>query len=142
MTVESQPVVERLRAVPLFAGMTESSIAVIAGIVTERSFEAGEPIVRQGKPGDSFLVLVSGRASIEQDGRPIGQLGAGDFLGEIALLDRRPRTATVVAVEPVRALLIPADAFGEIVDRIPSVRHAVLSALTTRIRAHAPADID
>jgi CRP/FNR family transcriptional regulator, cyclic AMP receptor protein len=127
-------IVDHLRRVPLFQGMTNRAIEHVAGITREAKFDAGEAIMREGEEGTEFLVVVDGALEISRGGSPIGRLGAGDFLGEIALIDGRPRTATATALEPVKALVIERDAFQGLLDDIGAVRHGILMALTERIR--------
>ena len=126
--------VDLLRSVPLFGGMSDNAVEAIRQLVETADFEAGEALTRQGEPGDRFFVLASGQASVEQDGVVIRELKAGDFLGEIALLDERPRTASVIATEPVHALVIRCDAFRALLDDHPAIRYSVISALTERVR--------
>ncbi len=126
--------VNLLRSVPLFSGMTDTAVEAIRELVEPQDYEAGETLTRQGEPGDQFLVLSRGRARVEQDGQFIRDLGPGDFLGEISLLDDRPRTATVVALEPIHALTIHRERFRELLDRHPAIRYSVISALTERVR--------
>jgi CRP/FNR family cyclic AMP-dependent transcriptional regulator len=124
-----------LRLVPLFNGMTDRSFEAIARLASETDFAAGEEIVRQGAPGDRFVIIVTGRARVERDGHQLRELGPGDFLGEISLVDGSPRTATVTATEPIHALIVDRTGFLELIDRIPVFRLEVLNALTERIRA-------
>ena len=124
-----------LRLVPLFNGLTERSFEAIGNLARERDFAAGDPLVRQGSPGESFIIIVTGRATVERDGRTLRELGPGDFLGEIALVDGSPRTATVTAIDPIQALEIDRQGFLDLIDRIPVFRLEVLNALTQRIRA-------
>ncbi len=133
---------ELLRRVPLFAGMTDQSIGRVGDLFEDAEFPVGRTIVRQGDDGEEFLILVEGAARVELDGRPIRQLGQGDFLGEISLIDGRPRTATVVATAPVRALVARRPAFARLIDEHPAVRHSVLMALTERIRNVAASPLD
>lgn len=123
-----------LRAIPLFAGCTDRSIEVISEIVEPAAFAAGDTLVREGDPGDSLIVIVSGTATVEHGDRHIRQLGAGDFLGEIALIDGGPRTATVTAIEPIEALTIGRDGFRRLMDEFPVVRYDLVRALTRRLR--------
>jgi CRP/FNR family cyclic AMP-dependent transcriptional regulator len=123
-----------LRGVPLFTGMTDRALEAIGDLVSERSFDTDEDLVRQGDPGDSFLILRDGSASVLVDDRPVHELGAGDFLGEISLIDGGPRTATVRANAPIHALVIGRDDFATLLERHPSVRLELLMALTARIR--------
>ena len=93
---------EVLRSVPLFQGMTDRSIETIASLAEETRFESGSTLVREGEPGDQFLIIRDGSAVVDQGGHAIRELGSGDFLGEISLIDGRPRSATVTATAPQR----------------------------------------
>ena len=131
-----------LRSVPLFTGMTDSAIESVGGLTHEVRFAESQDLVRQGEEGDSFLVIVEGRARVLQNGDTLRDLGPGDYLGEIALIDGRPRTATVTALEPVRALIVERSDFRRLIDDFSAVRFHVLTALTQRIRRKAPSAID
>jgi CRP-like cAMP-binding protein len=131
-----------IRAIPLFQGCSDRSLEIIAGIVEETSFPAGAVLVREGDAGESLIIIRSGSASVEQGGRTLRQLGAGDFLGEIALIDGRPRTATVTATEPIEALVIDRAGFARIMDEFPVIRYDLVSALTRRLRDRGPAATD
>lgn len=131
-----------LRAVPLFAGMTDGSLTSIADLAQEATYDPASAIVREGDPGESFVVIVKGGATVEQDGRTVNLLGPGDFLGEIALIDGGPRTATVTATEPIAALVIDRSGFRRLMDQHPGVRHDLLIALTQRLRQRAPTPLD
>jgi CRP/FNR family cyclic AMP-dependent transcriptional regulator len=129
---------EVLRSIPLFQGMTDRAIDAIAGLAEDASFPTGAELTREGEPGESFIVIVDGRASVEIGGRRVRELAAGDYLGEISLIDGRPRTATVTALEPITALLVPRAGFERLMDDYPSVRLDVLNALTSRLRERTP----
>jgi len=131
--------VEVLRSVPLFEGMSDDAVATIAGVAEELVYPAGSELTREGYPGESFIVIVTGRASVDVDGQRIRELGAGEYLGEISLIDGGPRTATVTAIESIEALVLPRVAFDRLIDEFPGVRMDVLAALTRRIRERAPA---
>lgn len=124
-----------LRLVPLFNGMTDRSFQAIAALSSESDYAVGDALVRQGDPGGSFIILVSGRARVHRDGRTLRELGPGDFLGEISLIDGSPRTATVTALDPIHALTVQRQGFLDLIDRLPVFRLEVLNALTERIRA-------
>ena len=124
-----------LRLVPLFAGMTDRSFEAIAGVAIEVGFAEGDHLVRQGEPGTAFFIIVGGQARVDRDGLTIRELGPGDFLGEIALIDGSPPTATVTALEPVAAVTINRSDFLDLVERLSVFRLEMLNALTQRIRA-------
>ena len=129
------PVIDDLKRVPLFAGMTDRAIEAISALATEQPVADGEAIVVEGDPGDAFYLLVEGQVDVTRRGESIRRLGTGDFIGEIALVDGRTRTATATAVGPVRTLVVRRDAFLELMDRHPAVRLGILMALTDRIRS-------
>jgi CRP/FNR family cyclic AMP-dependent transcriptional regulator len=131
-----------LRRVPLFTGMTDAAIESVGGLAHEVEFGEGDELVRQGDEGDTFLVIIDGRARVIQDGDTLRDLGPGDYLGEIALIDGGPRTATVTAIEPIRALIVERSDFRRLIDDFSAVRFHVLTALTQRIRREAPSAID
>ena len=129
-------VADALRGVPLFSGMTDRSIQAIRELVRDVAFDAGATLTKEGASGDTFLVLLEGEARVSQRGRHLRDLGPGDFLGEISLIDGGPRTATVVTTSPVRALAIDHDAFATLLERHPSVRLEILMAVTARLRTY------
>ena len=126
-----------LRGVPLFNGMTDRALDAIAGLTSEVHFGDGEALVRQGDPGKTFIVLVDGSAHVERDGRAIAELASGDFVGEISLIDGGPRTATVTATGPVRALAIEHEAFRRLFEEFGAVRYDIVTALARRVRRDA-----
>jgi CRP/FNR family transcriptional regulator, cyclic AMP receptor protein len=130
--------VDLLRLVPLFNGMTDRSFEAMAAVASEIDYVAAADLVRQGEPGDAFIIIVNGRARVVRDGRTLRELGPGDFLGEISLIDGSPRTATVTALDPIHALVIGRPGFLDLVERLPVFRLEILNALTERIRATAP----
>jgi CRP-like cAMP-binding protein len=129
---------DALRAVPLFSGMTETSIEAVSRVVEPTDFADGEAIVRQGEAGDIFVVILEGRARVDQGGTSLRELKDGDFLGEISLIDGRARTATVTSLGHVHALVIRREGFFSLFDALPTFRLEVLLALTERLRRVAP----
>jgi CRP/FNR family transcriptional regulator, cyclic AMP receptor protein len=127
-------VVDHLANVPLFQGMTESARDAVAGLAQETHFADGDDVTREGDEGDAFYVIIDGRLVVSRNGMTLRELGPGDFLGEISLVDGRPRTATVTAIGPVKALVIRRPEFLELMDRYGAVRLGVLMALTERVR--------
>jgi CRP/FNR family transcriptional regulator, cyclic AMP receptor protein len=123
-----------LRGVPLFSGMTDRALDAISALVSQRTFETDDDLVREGEPGDSFVIIRAGSATVLKDDRQIAELGPGDFLGEISLIDGGPRTATVRATTPIDALEISRQDFTTLLEGHPAVRLELLMALTARIR--------
>ena len=131
-----------LRGVPLFQGMTERSVEVVAELARPEHFDSGEALTTEGDPGETFIVLTTGTADVEQGGNRIGTLKAGDYLGEISLVDGGPRTATVVATSPIEALVIECDGFQRLMAEFPGVRLDVVTSLAHRLRTRSSATSD
>jgi len=128
-------VIDHLSAVPLFRGLPESAMEAVAGLASETHFADGDTVTREGDEGDAFFVVVDGRLVVSRNGMSLRELGPGDFLGEIALIDGRPRTATVTAVGPVKTLCVRRPDFLELMERYGPVRLGVLMALSDRVRS-------
>jgi CRP/FNR family transcriptional regulator, cyclic AMP receptor protein len=124
--------VELIKRAPLFADCSKGELEQIAHIADEIDLPEGKALTRQGERGREFFVLLEGEADVTQDGQSINQLGTGDFFGEIALVEDRPRTATVTATSPVRALVITDRAFRQLLGEQPEIREKVLAAATAR----------
>lgn len=123
-----------LRSVPIFDGLQDRDLELIDRLVDTIEVPAGEALTRQGAYGDrQTFVIVSGEASVEIDGRPVARLGSGSIFGEMAMLDGRPRSATVVAVTPMRLLLIGPGAFPTFIAQ-PVVAMTLVRSLVERLR--------
>ena len=127
--------IELLRRVPLFAELDEAGLTEIARIADEVETAANTVITHEGRYEGWFFVVVSGSVKIDQGGQAVNLMGPGDFLGEVALLDAGPRTATATTQEPTTLLRITNDAFSKLVDSSPTFRDAVLAAAGARLRA-------
>jgi CRP/FNR family transcriptional regulator, cyclic AMP receptor protein len=130
--------VEWIRHVPLFAQCSKRELAQIAGIADEIDLREGKVLIREGERGREFFVLLEGSAEVTKDGRRINTLGPGDFFGEIALVSRTPRTATVTATAPVHTLVITDRSFRRLLEEQPQIQLKVLEALAERL---APASL-
>jgi CRP/FNR family transcriptional regulator, cyclic AMP receptor protein len=126
---------ELLKGVPLFARCSKKELADIAQIADEIDLAEGKQLTKEGGRGREFFVLVEGSADVRRKQRKIGTLGPGDFLGEIALVTKVPRTATVTTTSPVRALVVSEQNFRRLLERSPQVQIKVLEALAERVAA-------
>ncbi|HEV8565085.1 MAG TPA: flavin reductase [Actinomycetota bacterium] len=124
-----------LAKAPVFSALSPELLEPILASGEERAFAEGEVIVRQGGPGDLLYVILEGRVHVERGGRLIETLREGEFFGEVAVLDGRPRSADVVAATPVRALTISRDVLRELLQREPRAAWAMLEVLAARLRA-------
>ncbi len=122
-----------LAGVPLFAGCSRRELREIAAALDEVVVPAGTVLTKEGATGREFIVIVEGAADVQRRGRTVNELGSGDFLGEIALVGRGPRTATVRATRPTHALVMTAPAFRALLRRTPSLQWKVMEALAERL---------
>jgi CRP/FNR family transcriptional regulator, cyclic AMP receptor protein len=125
---------EHLRTVPLFAHMGRSELQRLGQLTDEIEVGLDRVVAEQGEIGHEFFFVLDGRLMVLDGHRPIATMGPGDFFGEIALLDGRPRTATVRAEGITRLLVIGHREFHALMDEFPSVRTAVLDAVAERLR--------
>jgi putative iron-dependent peroxidase len=124
---------ELLRSVPLLSGLDPVELERLGELAIELDYTDGEVVIRQGDPGDRFFLIVSGTVTVERNGRAIARRRAGDHLGEIALLDGRPRTATVVAEGPVHVLVLDRRDFDRLLDEQPAVARRLVGSLVERL---------
>jgi CRP/FNR family transcriptional regulator, cyclic AMP receptor protein len=129
----AKPTPELLRKVNLFSGLDDRELENLADEFNERRFSAGDKIALEGEGGLMFFVVDSGEASVEVHGQEVGRLGPGDAFGEIALIDRRPRTATVTAVSDLRTYGLPVFVFRPYVEARPQVAWKLLEAMADRL---------
>ncbi len=125
---------ELLRAVPLFANLDEQELKQVRRHADEVEVAEGQVIVTQDEPGNSFYVIVSGRADVVRDGHKLAELTDGDFLGEMALLENLPRSATVTTTEPCRVLEIHRREFSGVLDDAPQLARKMLATMAHRLR--------
>ena len=124
---------ELIKRAPLFSQCSKRELEAISGLADEIDLKEGKELTRQGKPGREFFVLVEGTADVIKNDRKVSTLKAMDFFGEIALIHQSPRTATVKATSPVRALVITDRNFRRLMAEQPEIQRKVLEALAERI---------
>jgi CRP-like cAMP-binding protein len=122
-----------LQQTPFFAGLPLEDLEAIARVGSPVTFEPSATIVAEGDPGDAMYIVLSGTAEVDVGGR-FHALTKGDFFGEMALISRRTRMATVKAKESVEALKIPADAFQSFLLQHPTVAVSMLREIVDRLR--------
>ncbi len=130
---ELTPEARALRNVPFFEDLTDEDLERMVRIGERRRYQAGQDIVTRGEVGGGLFVILSGTARVETGGKA-HELKAGNFVGEMALLERRPRSATVTAETEVEALTIEAMHFGPFLIKNPSLALAILNGVVARLR--------
>jgi CRP-like cAMP-binding protein len=130
---QGQSKVELLKGVPLFAGLSPGELEAVAAAAEESSVPDGTTLVSQATPGREVIVLLNGGATVERDGNSIGSIGPGEVLGEIGVVTRMSRTATVTTTMPSHLLVIGADAFRSLMERIPALSKGAWKETASRL---------
>jgi CRP-like cAMP-binding protein len=129
------PDLKRLQQVPLFAKCSRQELAFLATRMDEVSIPANRTLLSEGKPTDTFYIVLSGEVEVDVKGRLRRRLGPGDFFGEIGMLDRGPATATVVTKAPVEALVLSHGQFRDAIKGNDALALKVMAAMAQRLRA-------
>jgi CRP-like cAMP-binding protein len=125
---------DHLAEIPLFAAFSKKDLARIAKASNEVHVKEGHVLVDQGDAGRDAYVIVNGTATVKRNGRKVGTLKPGDSIGELALLDHGPRTATVTADGDLTAIVLTAREFAGVLDEVPSLARKLLAQLASRVR--------
>ncbi len=125
---------QAFQRVTLFAELSANDVAAITRAARPESAAAGDVLCREGEPGHDFYVIVDGEATVDRGGRLLRRIGPGDSFGELALLDRGPRSATVTAATDLRLLRLAELDFSALLDEVPALAHKLLAALARLLR--------
>lgn len=130
---------DRLAAIPLFADAQRKQLERVAALCTEVRVPAGRTLCTEGEPGQEFFVVEEGEATVSVGGSEVATLKAGDFFGELALLDGQARTATVRSSTDMQLLVLTAGEFSSALQADPMIAVRMLPAIGRRLRAKAQA---
>lgn len=131
---ESMGLILELRAISLFKGLGADALVPVAAIATHVTYDAGALIFEQGGEGDRLYVISKGKVEIVRDGQRLAVLGPGECFGEMALLERTSRSATVRAVSGSKLLTIAREDFDDLLDVYPVISRAIANVLVDRLR--------
>lgn len=126
--------VEILSGVPLFATLSRSEVNEVAKLCEERTYQAGETIMKQLEDAQLMVAIISGRAKVVRDGHELAVVSDGDAVGEMSLIDGHRRSASVVAETPVELVVLHRSTFLKLLDHNPSIAKKLLIAQTARLR--------
>ena len=118
----------------MFSSLSQKDLGRIAKASNEVTLDEGQIMVDQGDAGRDAYVIIEGTATVKRNGRKVGTVGPGEAIGEMALIDHGPRTATVTADGKLTALVLTAREFGGVLEEVPAVAHKVMAQLATRVR--------
>ena len=124
-----------LGSIWLFSALSASQIRTLRRTVDEITVPPGKILCEEGSVGREFFFIVEGNASVRRNSRKVATLGAGDYFGELSLLDRRPRSATVISDTDMTLLVLEQRRFNGLLDAMPALAHRLLVAMSERLRA-------
>jgi len=127
-----------LSRVPLFAGLGSRDLGRIAQLCDEIDLKSDFVLTREGASASEFFVILDGGIRIDRGGQHLRDLGPGDYLGELALLTKGPRTATATAIGPTRLLVLTRREFNELLQDYPKIQSAVLRTMAERVKGLEP----
>jgi CRP/FNR family transcriptional regulator, cyclic AMP receptor protein len=125
---------EHIAQVPMFAMCTKKELRTISRSMTERDVAAGKVLIREGRPGSDFIIVLDGEAVATRDGTELARFGPGDYFGEIAILDPGERTATVTAATAMSIGVASPSEFGQMLDEVPTLAHKIMRGLARQLR--------
>lgn len=124
-----------LARLPLFEGISPESMSRLAAVTGEQDFAAGSYIVRQGQVGSGLYVVVEGTVRVLRGSDELATLGAGEFFGELSVIDQQPRNASVQAAAPTRCLALASWELLELLENDPALSLNMIRGLVARLRA-------
>ena len=125
---------DHLAEVPLFSACSRKDLQKIAKASDEVEVKAGRVLVDQGKTGHEFFLILDGQASVRANNRKVASLGPGNYFGELALLSREPRDASVIADSDMKLLILGQREFTGLLDSIPGLASKILATMAKRLR--------
>ena len=134
MTLTHDRRTELLAGCPLFKGIDQAGLSGLADLATAVDFPAGHVIARQGEIGTGFFVVVDGMVRVVRDGAIVARLGPGEFFGELSVLDRMPRNASVLAETPTSCLALASWDFEKVLLDEPALTLSILRGVAARLR--------
>jgi CRP-like cAMP-binding protein len=124
---------ELLARVPLFEGLSKKQLSQVSSLMTSLELPSGKVLARQGEAGHEFVILLEGEVEVIRDGKVIAVRGPGDYIGEIALLDNRPRTATVTAKTNVVVEVLNRVEFASLLANTPEISNQIMATMAQRL---------
>jgi CRP/FNR family transcriptional regulator, cyclic AMP receptor protein len=125
---------DHLAQVPLFSALSRKELALVARRAEDVKVDSGRILVSEGSTGSEFFVIIEGQSAVSRKGRKLATLGPGDAFGELALLDKAPRNATVTAISPMEIVVLGQREFGGLIDEVPGFARKLLAGMARRLR--------
>ncbi len=125
---------DHLAQVRLFSACNKKELALIGRASDEVTVPAGKEIVTEGRPAHEFFLILDGSSVVSRNGKKVATLGPGQYFGEMALLDKGPRTATITTATPSTLLVLGQREFSGLLDEVPGLAHKLLTIMAGRLR--------
>ena len=135
MRVSRKRKTDLLRTIPLFSECSRRELEAVAAVADELSLPAGRVLIEQGAVGRELFVLIDGEVAVTQNGKTVAVRRGGDFIGELALVTHRRRSATATATTDVRTLVVDGRVFDRLMRDVPTIAPKVLRAVGERLPA-------
>ena len=126
--------IDFLAQVPLFSQCTKAELKALARRTNDIKVEEDQVLIKEGQGAYEFFVVVEGRAKVSRNGRKVAEVGPGGFFGELALLDRGLRDATVTALSPMEIIVLPQWDFEQALSEAPRMTRNLLAGMARRLR--------
>jgi CRP-like cAMP-binding protein len=126
--------IEHLQQIPMFSACSKRDLQLVARRAEDVRVAAGKVLVNEGETGHEFFVILDGTARVTRHGKRVATLGPGSAFGELALLDKAPRNATVVAETPMELVVLGQREFAGIIDEVPGFARKLLAGMAARLR--------
>ena len=133
--MDDKQIIPLMKGTPIFSRMNESSLKNVLKSAVQKKSPPGTKIVEKGKGGVGFYLILEGTAEVIRDGEKLAELGAGNFFGELSVIDGAPRTADVVAMTDTNCLVITQWAMKSLIENHPEIAQGMLDELVRRLRA-------
>ncbi len=130
----TKPKAPDLKAIWLFSSCTTAELRKIRSSLDEVHVPAGKMLVEEGRIGLEFFLIVDGTATVTRNGRKVASLGPGSHFGELALIDRRPRSASVTSDTEMDVLVLSQRQFNGLLESVPTISRKMLAAMADRLR--------
>ncbi len=126
--------IEHLQHIPMFSACSKRDLQLVARRAEDVRVPAGKVLVNEGETGHEFFVILDGSARVTRHGKRVATIGPGGAFGELALLDKAPRNATVIAETPMELVVLGQREFAGIIDEVPGFARKLLAGMAARLR--------
>jgi CRP/FNR family transcriptional regulator, cyclic AMP receptor protein len=126
--------IEHLQQIPMFSALSKRDLQLVARRAEDVRVPGGKVLVNEGETGHEFFVILDGSARVTRRGKRVATIGPGDAFGELALLDKAPRNATVIAETPMELVVLGQREFAGIIDEVPGFARKLLAGMASRLR--------